>query len=310
MRPTCPARSVSRSSSPTWAVEAVACYAEGDDSRQSYYRAAAAEAVYGHLTLERLNQLTYFDLSASDAYTFYARSFAVFDLLVQKTGGVRHALDVATAIGDRGPTDGLGQASIDPASFDREVATSIAAWFERDVVARRAAFERDLAARRAAFEREREVDARVLEPERARRGNREPVLGELAPGKGRGEPPVRTTEIRLDVGRIETADSRSSLPVWSPVRSRHQEDVSPVVARDPKSVPSSTRSTLLHDDSVSVEPPTLFFAAGLLLSTAVLSAALLLVLSRRRPSTQGTRPIVIVIHGERRVPGVRWRPRG
>ncbi len=240
---------------PGWAIEGVAVYAEDDDVHEAYSRYLAGTSGSGAFTLEKLNDLHYRELSSSDACTFYARSYAVFDTLVQKTGSVRAALRIATAIANEGPSAGLARSSIDLASFEREVDASVSSWGAS-----------------------------------SRRGD-------------------GAVEIRLDLARIETASSRISLPAWGPVQSRFKEEPSPVVARDPESAPLSPRSALLHDDSVSVEPPTIFFAAGLLLSTAVLSAALLVVLSRRRLSIPGARPIVIVIHRERRVPVVRWRPR-
>jgi len=106
---------------PTWAVEGVACYAEGDDAHESFWRVLAEATGSGKITLERLNQITYFDLTTDDAYIFYARSYAAFDVLVQKTRGVRNALRVATAMGCLGPKDGLARSSIDLASFDLAV---------------------------------------------------------------------------------------------------------------------------------------------------------------------------------------------
>ncbi len=110
---------------PIWAVEGVACYAQDDDDHTPLWFAAGCAPGARPFDLDVLNRTGYLDLSGPDVYTFYARSHAVFDVLVQKTGGVSSALRVSSVIGRSGAEAGLSQVPIDVGSFELAVAEKV-----------------------------------------------------------------------------------------------------------------------------------------------------------------------------------------
>jgi hypothetical protein len=103
---------------PTWAVEGVACYAEGDAARACYVNAVLREPA---IAIAEIAATSYADLTSTDAYFFYARAYLVFDALVRRTGSVKEAVDASRLMRSLGSNLGLARVGVMMNDFEQQL---------------------------------------------------------------------------------------------------------------------------------------------------------------------------------------------